>query len=303
MGRSMADKRRDEFLDACEAGDVAKARSMLEKGQTPEPTNTDFHPPLARAVYHPEMVETLLKAGARPDDPFFLDPFDVEGAEPVVFFATSDEVPYESFRLLVEAGAPLYRKKDGEPEYEGLLHRVAGETRGGDLAAAKAMLLLSKGADPDREDARGRTPLMLASGASLVDVLMKAGAKVDERVKPLHNCAVCGRDEDVERLVRMGFDPNELGTPPMLGTRGNAPAPALHYAARYDNANVCTELLRVGADPEIKDARGESIDGLMRDDRVRATITAHREAKAFEEQLGPRDEGGPAENSGRRRRM
>jgi ankyrin repeat protein len=65
--------------------------------------------------------------------------------------------------------------------------------------------------------------------------------------------AVAGGAAAVELLVAHGFDVNARG-------RGDAPRPdpwetALHQAAARDDVDLARVLLRLGADPTIRDAR------------------------------------------------
>ena len=68
--------------------------------------------------------------------------------------------------------------------------------------------------------------------------------------------AACGRPAAVELLVELGFDVNAMG-------RGDIPSDqpwqtALHTAAGDGNAELARTLLRLGADPDIRDERFDS---------------------------------------------
>lgn len=102
------------------------------------------------------------------------------------------------------------------------------------LAAAAALgrgrlvqLLLAGGADPDRKDPEGGTPLLRAIGLcshpldiQLVDLLLQVGANVNGRectdseilsVSPLHVAALVGSAQIVKILIQRGADVNASG--------------------------------------------------------------------------------------------
>ena len=68
--------------------------------------------------------------------------------------------------------------------------------------------------------------------------------------------AACGRPEAVEILAGLGFDVNAMG-------RTDVPSDqpwqtALHKAAEDGNLELARTLLRLGADPDIRDHRFDS---------------------------------------------
>jgi ankyrin repeat protein len=68
--------------------------------------------------------------------------------------------------------------------------------------------------------------------------------------------AAIGRTEAVELLVELGFDVNALGR---TDTPSNQPwQTALHRAVEDDNLELAQALLRLGADPDVTDARFHS---------------------------------------------
>lgn len=270
MGRDREKEGRDEFLNACGEGDVGMIKEMIRGGQDPNARDLEFMSPLCHAVHWPEAVAALIEAGARPDD--------LEHLPMLSQAALSDDVSFGTFRLLAEAGGSFPRLElDGDaPTLAGL----ADSSEGGAPAAEKALFLVARGDDIDAKDEKGRTALMLASGSALVEALASAGARADGAF-PLHNCAVCGRTEDIDDLVRMGYDPNEIGTAHKLGT-AREPTTALHLAASYDNAGSCAALIRAGADIGIRDSKGRTAEDLARDPGTKAVLVAAREAIELE---------------------
>jgi ankyrin repeat protein len=111
--------------------------------------------------------------------------------------------------------------------------------------AAKAVrLLVAHGAQIDRRDARGFTPLLLAiSGARtgtamlLLELGASASAKEHRAVTPLHLAAVAGDLLIAEELLARGADPN---------ARDASRARPLRYAADARHDALCFVLARAG---------------------------------------------------------
>lgn len=125
----------------------------------------------------------------------------------------------------------------------GTLHDAVKD---GDLKALKA--LLRQGADPNRTDDQGWTPLHRASGyddLAMVDALIRAGAdpSIDcGGLTPLHLAAHEGSRQVAERLIAGGAPVN-------ANTSEKAGSP-LHVAARAGNREVVKSMLAHGADLE-----------------------------------------------------
>jgi ankyrin repeat protein len=123
-------------------------------------------------------------------------------------------------------------------------------------------LLLAKGADPNRRmDVLGMfpsSPLFTAVGfgdSAVVQALLQGGADIHERdndgMTALHWAVVAHHPEAVKALLTAGADVNAVdhfGYTPLL------------YAATIDfgDAETATMLLQAGADPNIKDKKGNT---------------------------------------------
>ncbi|MEN5060768.1 ankyrin repeat domain-containing protein [Luteimonas sp. TWI1416] len=123
--------------------------------------------------------------------------------------------------------------------------------------AASVEALLEGGADPDRVDARGETPVHAAafSGnpAILRSVLAHGGDK-DARnphtgATPLVQALLSPEAGQAEVLLEAGADPD------IADRNGDMP---LHVAARTNGGAAILALLRSGADPEARNSRGDS---------------------------------------------
>ena len=148
--------------------------------------------------------------------------------------------------MLAEGIGPDARDEAGQTA-------LAGAVRGGHVAVAR--LLLSRGADPDRRGLHGLSPLMLATmrdHGELAALLLRHRADPDRRDvtghTPLSLAAHLDRPAVIRPLALAGADLQ------LAGRFG----PPLVVCAEADAARTCTELLRAGADPEVRDANGRS---------------------------------------------
>jgi ankyrin repeat protein len=132
---------------------------------------------------------------------------------------------------------------------------LAVAARAGQLEAAR--LLLDAGADPDRANAYGETPLLLAAGNGRLEVarlLLDAGADLNRAASdghtPVMMTAGYGHPEALRLLLARGAavdaaDPNASRT-------------AFHFAC-FNNQAECTEVLaRAGCDVGLKDSEGKT---------------------------------------------
>ena len=125
-------------------------------------------------------------------------------------------------------------------------------TKIGDVATLRAML--SRGMDVDATDANGWTALHHAASLNRVEVvamLIDAGANVNahdcDGWTPLHVAA--WHNEAINLLLGAGAEVN-------AATRDGLTA--LHLAAEYELAGAVTNLVRVGADVDARDADSDT---------------------------------------------
>ena len=156
-------------------------------------------------------------------------------------------------RLLVSHGVDLTAALDGvtvtsmaattgHPEMIGYL--VEHGAPAPDLAPPDAFVAAALAAD------RERMGLLLADYPALADQLR------EERPALIAWAAACGSPAAVEFLAELGFDVNARG-------RTDVPSDqpwqtALHKAAEDGNLELARTLLRLGADPNIRDQRFDS---------------------------------------------
>lgn len=159
----------------------------------------------------------------------------------------------------------------------------------GRLEIVKALVDRRKGAQVDKENEQGWTPLYQAAGNRRFEIaqyLLEKGAdpnKESEGYCPIHQAAKNGKPKDIEFAKKMkvyGADLNktsEAGTPlmiaasannlkmlqfllenganPDIGVNGYAP---LHLALRKGHTRIVRALLENGADPNLPNQEGET---------------------------------------------
>jgi ankyrin repeat protein len=123
-------------------------------------------------------------------------------------------------------------------------------------------LLVAHGApEPDLAPADAFIAAALAADRTAVDRLRRDHPGLADEVRSARPAlvtwaAACGRPSAVELLVELGFDVNAKGRTDMPSDQPWQTA--LHKAAEDGNLDLARVLLRLGADPDIRDARFSS---------------------------------------------
>ncbi|MHC4830897.1 MAG: ankyrin repeat domain-containing protein [Planctomycetota bacterium] len=173
-------------------------------------------------------VRTMLKRGADPNEVLSIA---AVGASPSVL------------EILIDAG--------GDPNWDGVFQTP--------LAAAAFVdrqdvvsLLIRRGADPNRADRRGKTPLRIAvlgEHPAMVRHLVSLGARVAPDGGALLQTAVrTGSEPMVNLLVELGVRPDQR----------HSEETALHVAARHGNLDAVRALIELGAFVHAIDAQGQT---------------------------------------------
>jgi ankyrin repeat protein len=298
---------------AAAKGKLAVVKVLLENGAAvdgfQQPGLTPLH--YAAANGHKAIIDFLLSKGAKPDSRT------ESGVTPLHFAAQKG---YESVaKALLAAGAPVNAKTKDRTSFGGSLTSSktsivpgmggpltnlkydigSGETPL-HLAASSSYpgmveLLLAKGADPNAEDAEGRTPLSYgAQKPQVMQLLLAAHANPNTgRLNlPLAKAAYEGDMAALKLLLANGADPNtnsmvdwsitarvamagtsivqrsldnrgltERGVPNLREpwpTQGIKFSP-LFLAVSQQHADATKELLRYKANPNLKDPRGNPL--------------------------------------------
>lgn len=166
----------DLLRESCMAGDDAGVRSALDAGAHPNLGSPASGPsPIMLAGFHAEgpgalaCMRLLIEAGAN-----LLDQ-NASGDSPMSLCAKSRSHPVAKMKLLAEYGAPIDHESRAFPSRP--LHGACLQG-----LFESAAWLLSQGADPNRPDILGRTPLGMALSPGktpLIQLLLDSGANPD----------------------------------------------------------------------------------------------------------------------------
>ena len=231
----------DDPRPLTDAETAAEARCALASGESPDVRDALGIPALHRLAEQaaPEAVQALLDAGA--------DPGARDGEDATALHAAAAADRAGTVHVLLAAGAEVdARNGSGETP----LLRAAGS---GGTAALTA--LVEAGADLEARDSTFTANAAMhhaarAESPAAMRVLAEAGADVDQRA---------GEDGDAMTALMQaaGFGargPETIRTLLDLGASVTATdsggGTALHWAARWDNAETARLLLASGADPD-----------------------------------------------------
>jgi hypothetical protein len=160
----------------------------------------------------------------------------------------------ERVRLLVSRGADLTTPFEGGATATSL----AATTGHADLVD----YLVAHGAPPlGLDPADAFIAAVLAADRTILDQLRGDHPGLADQVRSARPAlitwaAACGRPEPVEILVALGFDVNAKGRTDMPSDQPWQTA--LHHAAGEGNLELAQTLLRLGADPDLRDHRFDS---------------------------------------------
>jgi ankyrin repeat protein len=240
------------LITAIQQGRLDAARNLITNGAKVNAANVDGTTALMQAaegsVYMPNnepAVAMLLDSGAK------VDAQDNRGR--TALYRAAAEGKTEAMRLLLARKAnPNQQAIDGSSPL------LAAITFG---RVEAVNLLLASGSDVNLPDAQRTTPLALAAegtaympnNAPLVRILLEKGAKPeveDARGRtPLHRAAAEGKNEAVELLLNNKANPN---------VKSSTGATPLLEAVTYGRQPTVELLLQRGADVNLADAQGNT---------------------------------------------
>jgi len=231
------------------AGDTAGLQRLLRAGYPIDARSSDGVTALMIAASYDraDTLRFLLSAGG---DPLAVDEDGKTALQLAAMFGASPRV----LQVLLDAGLPI----DGVDR--------SGRTPLGLAAMADhiepARYLLSQGGDPHGARGQRRTPLLLAAshGAHMTTLLLGAdpgGWAPDELRAPLIRAAAFDRADTIEVLLEAGA--------PIDGQDDRTGGTALHAAAGANAWNAIRSLLDGGADPQVRDRKGQTPIELARE--------------------------------------
>lgn len=235
-----------------------------------------FSPELLAEKNDPELTKIFLKAGM---------PVNYRDARGVTMLHVAAYVGNEGqVEQLIKAGADVVRAKTAEGNTP--LHALAG----GDLEEAEIIgrLLIEAGAEVDARNRYGETALHLALNAPppktalaflLLSHVNDVNAVTNAGDFPLHSAVVKGAGiEMVRAMVARGCDLDQAHL--------RTGVTALHAAVSHGQVPLVEFLLKSGADPKRRDAKGQTPLMLARlhgsqnmIEALEQRVTAHREEK------------------------
>jgi ankyrin repeat protein len=187
-----------DLFDACEDGDLEKAKRLIEKGADINAKDNDGWTPLHYACGHngnKAITSLLLENGANVDVKDYFN-----GWTPL-HYARNEAIA----SLLLEKGANINAKS-----HDGLTPLQLASTKGHE---AIALLFLEKGADVNSQDNNGETPLHNASAnghEAIVSLLLEKGANIEAKDEDgdtsLHDASSNGHKAIVSLLLENGAD-------------------------------------------------------------------------------------------------
>ncbi len=244
------------WMETALFGTAAELKAKLDAGLDPNTATPEGTSLLMMAATDAEKVKLLIDRGANAN-------IKAKSGFTALMVATTYLGTSDSVKLLLEHGAEVNPGKG--VTYNASPFFLAAFTGDRDNMA----LLLAKGADPNRRmDLLGQfptSPLIAAvdfGDVATVKALLADGADVHEKdqdsMTPLHWAMVAHHPQVVMALLAGGADMNAVdrfGYTPLL------------YAATLDfgDADTAAALLQAGADPSVKDKKGETAFDHARD--------------------------------------
>lgn len=191
----------DPFRTVCLHGDVHLAKLFLEAGADPNTANNSGETALMNAVKKwgsVELVELLISKGAE------VECADNDG-QTALFHAVRSNPPFTVINQKLPSGARILAPVPKKVSEDERLNEII-------------KCLLANGANVNRRDNEGRTPLTYATTAGMARLLIGAGARMDIRDKRSHDAAYWLKKNKVkmDRKFSVGVQARTVQTPAKL---------------------------------------------------------------------------------------
>lgn len=247
------------LLHAAGTGQLELCQALLDRGADLNCSSAKQVTPMAAAILagRSAVVEWLLARGVSRESVL------LGRMTPLALAAACLRLPLVDY--LLQRGADPEGRAAPESPLRATLSLIVDSSRPLPLIKSVLTRLIECGANPDRPDSAGRTPLLGLVGSGLPEPPLRDEA----RLQPL-----------VHALLQGGANPNATDS------EGRC---ALHWVCRHGLIQCGGTLLELGADPRISDsARQMPIDLLSPRVRIHLGPALRQAAEAWNRQQGPR---------------
>lgn len=247
------------LLHAAGTGQLELCQALLDRGADLNASSANGVTPLAAAILagRDRVVEWLLAHGVHRESVL------LGRMTPLALAAACLRMPLVDY--LLQRGADPDGRAGTQSPLRATLALLADASRPLPLIKAVVTRLIEGGANPDRPDEEGRTPLLSLLGSARAEPELRDEA----RLQPI-----------VQALLQGGANANAVDRDGRC---------ALHWVCRHGLIQCGGTLLELGADPRISDQNRQTpIDLLSPRHRIHLGPALRQAAEAWNRQRGPR---------------
>lgn len=247
------------MLHAAGTGQLELCQALLDRGADLNGCSANGVTPLAAAILagRNAVIEWLLARGVHRESVL------LGRMTPLALAAACLRLPLVEY--LLQRGADPEGKAGTQSPLQSTLDLLPDSSRPLPLIRSVLIRLIESGANPDRPDTEGRTPLLSLLGSGRIEPQVRD----ESRLQPV-----------VQTLLQGGANPNAVDRQGRCG---------LHWVCRHGLIQCGGSLLELGADPRISDqARQTPIELLTPRHRIHLGPALRQAAEAWNRQSGPR---------------